>query len=87
VLLEQRPLLVFGDATAKVLRRQDRADEECGVRPVEDVQVQRVLATALGIDAFDVPVVVAHLPAGLVRTVAVEHHATSVTSAIPPTTS
>ncbi|CKT68602.1 Uncharacterised protein [Mycobacterium tuberculosis] len=49
-----------------------RADKEGGVRPVEDVGIQRVVATARTVDTLDGDVVVTHLHTGDWGSIAVE---------------
>ena len=74
VLVEELSLLRLGEATAEPFRGEQRRLEERGVRPVEDLGVQRAVPAALVVDAFDADVIVADLGPGLRRPIAVEHH-------------
>ena len=51
MFVEELALLGLGDAAAEPLGHDDRADEERGVCPVEDIRVECVVAPALIIDA------------------------------------
>jgi hypothetical protein len=75
VFVEQPALLRLGQAAAKPFGHMDSAHKEGGVRPVEDIGVQGVVAAALLVNTLDVDVVVAYLAAGDRRAVAVENDA------------
>ena len=71
VLVEQLVLLGFGQAAAEVLGGLDDQHEERGVRPVERLGIECVIAPAVGVDALDRLVVAPDLRAGLRGAVAV----------------
>ena len=65
VLVEQLALLGLGQPAAEVLGGLDDQHEERGVGPVERLRMQRVIATAFGVDALDRLVVALDLLTGL----------------------
>ena len=75
MLVEQLALLGLGQSAAEVLGGLDDEHEERGVRPVEGLGVQRVVAAALGVGALDGLVVALDLGAGLRGALAVVDHA------------
>ena len=75
VFVEQLPPLRVGEAAAEVLGRLDDEHEERGVRPVERVRIERVVAAARRVDALDRGVVALDLRAGLGGSLTVVDHA------------
>ena len=69
VFVEQLALFGLGQPAAEILGHLDHQHEEGGVRPVERLGIQRVVAAAGGVDAFDGVVVLLDLLAGLGRPV------------------
>ena len=65
MFVEQLALFGFGQPAAEVLGHLDHQHEERGVRPVERLGVQRVVAAAGGVDALDGVVELLDLLAGL----------------------
>ena len=74
VLVEQLALFGLGQPAAEVLGGLDDQHEERGVRPVEGLGVQRVVATAVRVDALDGLVEALDLLTGLRGAVAVVDH-------------
>ena len=74
MLVEQLALLGLGQAAAEVLGGLDDQHEERRVRPVEGLGVQRMIATAFGVDALDGLVKALDLLTGLRGAFAVVNH-------------